>query len=355
MADYWTHCTPAKDHVKMSQYIQATIQALVAGAIGTLLVAAVGTWWCAGIVAVITVTMWGLGYCHWWLSNRLVCLDGDRAAVGMVVSVELPADKSWDSRLDTDFSINLLPAGNPLAKVSEAQAAVGASSPYGILVREQDSTKAAGLICNGEWATDAATGIKVAILHAEFEGAGVADFLFGLQIALGLGIVGLIVCLAGGFWGMVAGYILAFLALLAAFLAVVIGLSDTGSPGDAGIPSIETNTSKGSGSGVGADVLGVFGRWVYDAGHNNENRGWNEIHPIKTASKLATWGGDWGTLTIAGNPVKVDDLVSDWEATAAQASSPLTVEQQATPEQHWKLHPLIDGCGDDPDAIELPT
>ncbi len=175
---------------------------------------------------------------------------------------------------------------------------VEGSSPFGVLVKEQDSTKNEGLIFTvavDMMQEDKGTGVKSAALHAEFEGAGVQDFLLVSQIALGLATVGLIACLAGGFRGAVIGYILAVLALLAALLGVLFGLSDTGSPEDVGLPGIETNKS----DGTGADVLGIAGRWVYDdAGHNNEDKGRNEIH-LKKAEKLATWDDP----TVEGRPV----------------------------------------------------
>lgn len=332
-----TSCVTAKGHVDMNQYIQATIQALAAAGIGVLIVAAAGMPWCLGIVAVIAADMWLLGYCHWWLSDRLICLNGDQSAVGVVVSNEPPSEKSFPDVFDTDFSINLLLPTNP---PGSNQGTVESSSPFGFLIKEQESTKNEGLPFTGyddgkgtgPGATDNGTDDRSAVLHAEFEGGGIADMLLGAQIALGLATVGLILCLALGFWGAVAGYILALLALLAVLLGSLFGLGNQGSPSDVGLPSVETNGTNGK----GADILGVTGRWVYDSGHNNVNQGWNEIHPVKKAAKLAVWDGDW--------PPNIGELIAEWEEKVGEADSPLTVGNQSRPENGWEVHPVIDGC-----------
>jgi hypothetical protein len=345
--EQYTTCTPASSHSSMNQYIQASWQAIAATGIGVLLIAAVGEWWCLPIALVAGAAMWGCAYCHWWLEDRLVCLDGDQSAIGMLVATEPPSEKSGLDALDTDFSINLLLPPKP---PGSDQATVEVSSPYGFLIKESDLTKNEGLPWSGESATDKGTGVKSAILHGEFEGGGMADFLLGNQIALGLATVGLILCLGGGFWGAVAGYVLMILALLASLLGALFGLGDEGSYEDVGLPSVETNDT----NGVGADILGITGRWVYDSGHNNVGRGWNEIHPIKQAGKLATWGGDWGTLTINGTPVDVNVLIAEWPEKVGEGGSPLTVAGRDEPKNQWEVHPLIDGCDDGDDGDETP-
>src|ERR1700744_5890251 len=46
-----------------------------------------------------------IAYCDWWLNKRLICLGGDRCAIGLLVSVEPPADKTGFDAIDTDFSM----------------------------------------------------------------------------------------------------------------------------------------------------------------------------------------------------------------------------------------------------------
>lgn len=326
----FTSCVPANKHVKMNQYIQLAIQAIIAAGLGVLFVAAAGEPWCLLIVAEITVIVGILGYCHWWLEDRLICLGGDHTAVGMVVSKEPPSEKSGLDKFDTDFSVNLLLPPN-LPGVDQATAA--AKAPFGFLIKENDATSNEGLPFTADVAEDMQTHVKSACLHAEFEGGGVADLLLGTQIALGLSVFALIVCLADTIVGAIIAAILAFLAFLAALIGGAVGINDTASPSDAGLPSIETNDSNGQ----GADILGVAGRWVYDAGHNDQNKGWNEIHPVNMAAKVGgPWNGDW--------PPDIGDLITHWTDKVGETSSPLTVAGQGRPENQWEVHPLIDGC-----------
>ena len=81
------------------------------------------------------------------------------------------------------------------------------------------------------------------------------------------------------------------------------------------------------------------GRWVYDAGHNNEGKGWNEIHPIKLCTKVGSWKGDW--------PEDVDGWIKVWERALHDAGAAGTVANQQEPQNHWEVHPLIDGCRPD--------
>lgn len=39
------------------------------------------------------------------------------------------------------------------------------------------------------------------------------------------------------------------------------------------------------------DIIVAYGTWVYDAGHNDTNVGWNEFHPVKFMSKADHCGG----------------------------------------------------------------
>jgi hypothetical protein len=316
----------------MNQYIQATIQAILAAGIAALIVAAASMPWCLLIALEIGAVMWVLGYCHWWLEDRLICLGGDQVAIGMLVSTEPPGEKTGFDRLDTDYSLNLLlPPNLPGAN----QATVETSKPYGFLIKEQDATRNAGLVFTGEKATEKKTGITSAILHAEFEGGGVKDTLLGAQIALGLSVAALIVCLGvPGPIGAIIAAILALLALLAALLGIGVGLGDTGSPADVN-PSLG-NLHVNDTNKMGADLLVVMGRWVYDAGHNNEGRGWNEIHAIKLCERIGRWDGAW--------PPDIEDQEKKWAGAIGEATSALTAAAQQRPENQWKIHPLVDGC-----------
>ena len=226
----YTKCVTPQNHSPMNEYVSAVIQGLGAGGVSALIAVAMGHPWCALLGIEIFLMVGVIAFCEWWLYDRLICLDGDRGAIGMLVSIEPATGKSGLQAFDTDYSINLLLYDNDPG-VSHADAEL--RPPYGELIKEQDATKNLGLGFSGEFATDKASGIKSAILHAEFEGAGIQDLKIGTQVGLGLTIAALVVCLAvpGPVGAIIAG-ILAFLAFLAALIGALIGLGDTGSPAD---------------------------------------------------------------------------------------------------------------------------
>lgn len=328
----YTTCTTSSGFFSKHQYISATMQALAAGGIAVLLMAAAGDPACWPEAVAITAIMWILGYCHWWLEDRLVCLGGDRTVIAMLVSVEGALGKAFPGNWDTDYSLNLLLAPNP---IGANQSTVEASTPYGELVKEQAITRGLGLAFQGVTAWDEASGKECAVLHAEFEGAGVYDFMLGNQIALGLAVTGLIVCLGvPGPIGSVAGLILALLAFLASLIGGVAGNFDGASPSDVNPALGDLHTNQKSPDGVerGADLLVVMGTWVFDTAHE----GWNELHPIKLCERIGTWDGDW--------PSDIGDLERRWADAVDKATSPLTAIDQQRPEHQWQVHPVIDGC-----------
>jgi hypothetical protein len=123
----WTQCGPAStwysqavavNNVKNSALGGLAAGAVVGGIIGTLLgvfnglTATAATALAAGCTA-------GIAYCQWWLNQRLICLGGDRGALGAVFNVEPPETDwaIWDGAAylgayDTDYSFNLLLYGS---------------------------------------------------------------------------------------------------------------------------------------------------------------------------------------------------------------------------------------------------
>src|SRR5262249_26208584 len=62
-----------------------------------------------------TLCISGMMFCDWWLNVRLICLGGDRSAIGAIYFLEPPepTDNPYTafaniSDLDTDYSFNLL-------------------------------------------------------------------------------------------------------------------------------------------------------------------------------------------------------------------------------------------------------
>ena len=59
----------------------------------------------------LTACAAGIYYCNWWLNIRLICLGGDRGALGAVYNVEPPTPSLgfWNlGDYDTDYSFDLL-------------------------------------------------------------------------------------------------------------------------------------------------------------------------------------------------------------------------------------------------------
>jgi hypothetical protein len=332
-----TLCVKAADHSSWNQYLKATIAAILAAGVGAVLAGVVGMPWCIPFSLTILPAVWLISYCEWWLFDRLICLGGDKTVVAMLVSSEPPGNKSFPDSLDTDFSINLLLPPNPLG-VDQATAEM--SVPFGELMKGQTATNDIGLPCPGETATDPGTGVKSAILHAEFEGNGIADALIGAQIGLALAVASVLACIAIPLpWGVIVAAILAFLAFLAMLLGMLFGLGDEGDPGDVN-PSLGTLHTNDPASGVGADLLAVMGTWVYDTAHE----GWNELHPIKQCQKAGTWDGAW--------PADINDIINRWDIAIKDANSPQTGAEQKNPQHYWGVHPGVDGC--DPPASPPP-
>jgi hypothetical protein len=336
----YTQCVAPENHSSMNEYISATIQGLLAGGVGAAIAAIAGMPWCGLFGIEIAAMVWIIAFCQWWLYDRLICLGGDQSTIGMLVSTEPATGKEGLGAFDTDFSINLLQYDNqPGVTHPVAENRV----PYGFLMKEQDATKNLGIPFQGEFATDQGTGIKSAIMHAEFEGAGIRDLMIGAQVGYALAVAALIACLAIPFpWGLIVAGILALLAFLALLIGGLLGLGDTGDPSDVdpNLGSLHTNDAVNG--GIGADLLYVQGTWVFDTFHE----GWNEIHPIKVCSKVGVWDGDW--------PDDWDTTVVVIEKGFEDAQSDETKAEQKRPVHGWTHHPDVDGCGEDegPGPIE---
>ena len=81
--------------------------------------------------------------CDYLLRGKLVCLGGDRCAIGRVANIETVDDKSGFDKLDNDFSINLALCPDPLSglqpgaanRIANYNAAV--ANKQGELIKEQ--------------------------------------------------------------------------------------------------------------------------------------------------------------------------------------------------------------------------
>jgi hypothetical protein len=326
----YTKCIEPSDYTNFNHLLVATIQSLLVGATATALQLATTSrpvcWW---LVTEVTAVAWVLAYTRLFLYGRLICLGGDRDAIGVVVSVD---GSSIGGFPDNDFNVNLLLENN---EFGDKRATVEASSPYGFLVHAQDKITNAGLPTAGHESTDAATGKVSETLHCEFEGGGAYALLVGAEVAFAAAVAALILCV---YMPPIPGLstiilVLALLALLALALGGLIGLGTSGSPSDVNptLGEIHVNTDDNNGQGAGADILYILGTWVYDPWH----QGWNELHPVKVCTKIGTWNGDWDLPP---------DVILRVRNQFEQATAPGTLVAQKQPEHRWVMHPAVDGC-----------
>jgi hypothetical protein len=310
---------------------------------------------------------------RYMLKGKLVCLGGDRCAVGTLIGFETTADKSFPSNIDNDFSMNLMLWPFSLqdfigkTKFADSLKAVQLSHPQGCLVTEQSgmpnphespfgpkyqpdpvSIDMVDAYAIGDFNTMVPlTGpIDVAAFHCECEGSRISDMLNTLEAIGSLGT-------GGGLcewklFGIPIGSTIC--AVVETVLAPVVAIALTaawfnatdGSPDDARLDPRAGELKLGN-------VVVITGRWSYDAGHT----GWNELHPVKTIQKIAETpagldaGGDnlylqWCGLTSAVPPPDRDG--PDGTPASMTPSQQQTWDAQQRPENQWQLHPLVDGC-----------
>jgi hypothetical protein len=329
----YTTCIDAVYFDKSSVYTQATIVAV--GIVSplaafALLVDPV----CLLALIPVGAAAWIVGYCYWFLHQRLICLPppanstvpggSDQLAIGMVIDTLPPYLNTFPDSLDTDYSFGLLIAPN---NPGDPQPMVEASVPYGFLVSEQPATHNIGMPYTGHPGTYLPTGQTAETLHCEFEGAGVYDFLLASSISLAVALAAFFVCLLVPFpVGAIIAWILAILSIIGLAIGAGVGANDNASPSDEN-PVLGGDVHPG-------DILVVAGSWVYDSGH--QPSGWNEIHPIKFCSPIGHYKGEW--------PPNLNDLETFWATALGDATSTTTIELQKQPQNQWQVHPILDGC-----------
>src|SRR5262249_45975518 len=162
-----------------------------------------------------------------WLYDRLICLGGDKCAVGFVLSVETPDEKSGFDSFDTDYSLNLV---LPPTLVGASQWDVENSTPLGNLVKETADVANyyfAGyhLPFTGNLITKFSNGdpyggqFTTACLHAEFEGGGVYDLLQSCYTALALATAAAVACAIP-----VVGWVACLILSVAAVVITLAGI-----------------------------------------------------------------------------------------------------------------------------------
>src|SRR5439155_16797869 len=131
----------------------AIIPFLIAGAI---LAALLGR----GLLLLATVELtgciWLLKYTSWWLDRRLLCLGGDRSAIGLLLSLERPEDKRLFDHYDSDFNLDIL---LPPCLVGVDQETAAASAIQRALITETGAISRWALPFTGEEGADSTTAI----------------------------------------------------------------------------------------------------------------------------------------------------------------------------------------------------
>ena len=313
--------------------------------------------------------------CDYMLHGKLVCLGGDRCAIGHVAGFETVEDKSFPDTIDNDFSINLLLSGWDLEfftyhRKDEAYKLVSEDTRpggQGHLIKEQPgmpipresnvkswnvSHPATGLAIEhsprytGTFVTfpdktyitynpflgSRGVPYDVPVLHCEIEGERahlVCEVLDALSHPLP---GGKSFCKKNWFFNLlckIVQWVLTPVIAPALAAAWVAGSNDN-------------RDYQGGGSLTRGDLIAISGRWVYDAGHDGQN----ELHPVKTIQKLPE--------DSVADPADFDNWCRRIsEAPTSQTGTHpdgLTTDQQKVedrqkqPWSRWVFHPVVDGC-----------
>jgi hypothetical protein len=387
-----------------SWYKEPVSQTVLIGAAGLLIgygLGSIGGWGPGAAIASAALCVAGIYFCNWWLYVRLICLGGDRGAIGFIEAVdpyvpawEIPSPGDFLNAFDTDWSFNLqlwpfkqsdhlpntfcgtpglpiypvlstppawAPSGNPwnpaaLTQLTDQWGDVfpGYPNPVQVnLILPQQSMASLSLDFTGQDYADAPQNHPTPLgmlLHCEVEGSGMRDLrnLFWVLFAMFLAaaalefipIVGLAIYL-----------ILMILAWLLALFGSHLFQHEVSPPSGANGFGGTINVWNPANPNALVDIVYCYGRWVYDSLHS----GWNEFHPLHFMIKLGSVpqselaAGYWGIQDILGVKNQLDGQFG-------VINSPLTANIQAQPENRWKVHPLLDGCrGSTPYPSPPPT
>jgi hypothetical protein len=146
------------------------------------------------------------------------------------------------------------------------------------------------------------------LLHVEFEGTIIANLQAVLLVAGIVGTaagVGLALAAAGA--GTVVLPLLPLAVLLFLLALITAALSHDGTASDAADDPLSGDPKPIDTDSFGTcqpwdkafNLVGVIGRWIYDAGHS---RGWNELHPVKFIQLLATADSEAGRQQLPIDP-----------------------------------------------------
>lgn len=369
----YTSCVQPADYKPLN--VTPQVIALIAGALagGPVGLLAAG----AGVMSALERVL------EYMLNGKLVCLGGQRCAIGVAAAFETVSEKPFPDDIDNDWSINLILSPDsadsfvvipfptdpdPTTVIKRKALKSAQAGPQGPLVTEQPNMPepreplAGWGHYGGYFAGPGGGGWDYQpVLHLECEGSRIHDVRKTLEDISSLGTGGGLCEIP--FFGKIACAIVA--AILSPIIAVALTVAwfnaDEGSAADAmdpGAPALKVG-----------DLIVANGRWSYDAGHG----GYNELHAIRSIQIIdngrdwlhpqgaTPWGTDfaayhdrWCSL-IAEVPPRQADGAPPVPATPEQQQ---TADRQAQPENTWELHPAIDGCrprGTDPAQPQEPV
>ena len=349
----YTHCTPTASFSRgWSKFMNSQWQpgalfgaGLVAIIVALFIAAAVPV---AGMILILAGG--GLMFAmivaafEYLLGGKLICLGGDKIAIGRVLSNEPPSSKSGFDALDNDFSINLLlcphlrqpdpfPEPWPLTWEDAEIPLTDPTKPENFqdfLVREQTASSNHGCPFTGY---EHPGSLNRANFHIELEGSRIHDvyeaFLAAWAILVAAAIAAAAVAAIPGI-----GWLLALLIML---LAALLGGAIVGATwGGAADGSFDDPDPVPGTDAVGelhtGDYIVGYGTWTFDAGHNDDSPqiGWNELHPIKYLGKAYKCADE--------------KQAKEWEEKIVESFSRPIRDGTDYPERGWKVHPVLDGC-----------
>jgi hypothetical protein len=335
-------CVPPADFKPLSAEALAVASAvailigLVSGSVAAGIIG--GALWIAAVFEL----------CHFLHGGKLICLQKGVCAIGRVAAVHpVGADKSGFEKMDDDFTFDLILA--PHAANETKSEMIASDSNQGRFIADQTAVTDLGLGYVGdsvEFPKIDPKGHKTEICHVEIKGCRVHDVCIVLKVMSVPTAIAATICSIP-----VLGWISCLIALLVvlAITAIIGGIvwaaTHNGALSDVMDPAAG-DLVPADDKGNGGDVVLVRGDWVYDAGHD----GWNEIHPIRHAQKIAIDAKFMGASKADSNLVAAfkREVYDPWCAEVGKSEDPLVIDEQEKPRNRWQIHPLIDGCEERP-------
>jgi hypothetical protein len=364
----YTHCTPTADFDPLNQPLATAMGlggliVMIASIFAQALIPGYGIFFVLfGSVFLLAAIINTFDYL---LGGKLICLGGDKLAIGKVLTVELPGSKDGViDNIDNDYSINILLCPhheknyNPKDPVKNFEAdnlpdsdPSNPSNFQDFLVQEQTASSNHGVPYTGY---ESLPFKYKPNFHIELEGARIANMYAAFLAAWALLVIAAMAALAVASIPVI-GWLLALLVMLfgaavgAGIAALTYVASSDGSLDDVD-PSIgELHTG---------DLIIAYGTWTYDSGHNFDLKaGWNELHPVKFLSKgnILQDDAEGYPFEIPTNQCIGEEQAKIWQEKIEEALNmpDLRHKEGANPLIGSSYHPLIDGCEPEKDNPEV--